>query len=210
MELLFNALITLLVVIDPVGVAATFGAMTAELPRRERARIARKGVWIAAGILYFFALTGNAFINAIGITLPAFRIAGGILLFFLAIDMILVRQSGMHAATKPEQAELGHRKDIAVFPVAIPLIAGPGAITSVLLHMGTAWPTTWTAIGLLGVIALALIVTFAMLRLAGPVMDLLGVTGTHVVGRVLGILLAALAVQFVLDGVRAAGLLPHS
>lgn len=208
MDLLINALITLLVVIDPVGVAATFEAMTADLESKERARIARKGVWIAAGILFFFAVTGNAFIDAIGITLPAFRIAGGILLFFLAIDMILVRQSGMHATTEPEQAELG-RKDIAVFPLAIPLIAGPGAITSVLLHMGTAWRTPWIAVGLLVVIGLALIVTFAMLRLAGPVMRLLGVTGTHVVGRVLGILLAAMAVQFVLDGVRAAGLAFH-
>lgn len=203
----FNAFITMLVVIDPVGVAATFVAMTVSEPPGERSRMARNGVWTAAGILYFFALTGNAFLDTLGITIPAFRIAGGILLFFLAMDMILVRQTGLRATTEPEQAEAGVRKDIAVFPLAIPLIAGPGSITSVVLLMGGAWKTPWLAGGLLAVMAVALAVTFATLRLAGPMMRLLGVTGTNVVGRVLGILLAALAVQYVLDGLRSAGLL---
>jgi multiple antibiotic resistance protein len=207
MDLLFNALITLLVVIDPVGVAATYGAMTAEDSLQERRRIARSGVLIAGGILYFFALTGNAFLHALGISIAAFRIGGGMLLFLLAIEMILVRQSGFRAATEPEQAELGRHRDLAVFPLAIPLIAGPGAITSVVLLMGGAWERPWVAAGMLAVIALALAATFATLRMAGQVMGLLGVTGRNVVGRVLGILLTALAVQFVLDGIRGAGLL---
>lgn len=209
MDLLFNAFITLVVVIDPVGVSATYGALTFENSPAERKKIARGGVWIAAGILYFFALTGNAFLAALGITIPAFRIAGGILLFYLAIEMILVRQSGFRSATESEKAEADKRKDITVFPLAIPLIAGPGAITSVVLLMGHAWEDLWIAAGLLGVIGAALAITFAMLRLSERVTGLLRVTGTHVVGRVLGIVLAALAVQFVLDGVRGAGLLPH-
>lgn len=209
MDLLFNALITLLVVIDPVGVAATYGALTAEDSPRERLRVARNGVLIAGGILYVFALTGNAFLRALGISIAAFRIGGGVLLFLLAIKMILVRQSGFRAATEPEEAELGRRKDIAVFPLAIPLIAGPGAITSVVLLMGGAWENPWLAAGVLAVIALALAITFVTLRLAAQVMHLLGVTGRNVVGRVLGIVLTALAVQFVLDGIRASGLLRH-
>ena len=208
MDLLFNALITLLVVIDPVGVAATYSTLTAQANSSEKARIARNGVWIAAGILYFFALTGNAFLHALGITIPAFRIAGGILLFILAIEMILVRPSGLHATSDPESLDAEQRRDIAVFPLAIPLIAGPGAITSVLLLMGHAWSDPWSAIGLLVVIAIALGVTFGMLRLASRLMRLLGVTGTQVVGRVLGILLAALAIQFILDGIHGAGWLP--
>jgi multiple antibiotic resistance protein len=206
---ILNTLITLFVVIDPVGVAATYGSLTSGEKPAERSRIARNGVWIAAGILYFFALTGNAFLDTLGITIPAFRIAGGILLFFLAMDMILVRQTGLRATTELEQEEAGLRKDITVFPLAIPLIAGPGAITSVVLLMADAWKTPWFAMGQLLVIAIVLVFTFAALRLAAPMTRLLGVTGTNVVGRVLGILLAALAVQFVLDGLHAAGIPVH-
>jgi multiple antibiotic resistance protein len=209
MDVWFNALITLVVVIDPVGVAATYGALTSHTKPAERARIARNGVWIATGILYFFALTGASFLAALGITLPAFRIAGGILLFFLAIEMILVRQSGLRTTTETEQAEVNEGRDITVFPLAIPLIAGPGAITSVVLLMGDAWQHPWNTIALLAVIGVALLITYGILRLSGMITRILGVTGTHVVGRVLGILLAALAVQFVLDGLRGAGWLPH-
>lgn len=209
MDLLFNAFITLLVVIDPVGVSATYSAMTADYSPAERKKIARGGLSIAAGILYFFAFTGNAFLAALGISIPAFRIAGGILLFFLAIEMILVRQSGIRTATESEKAEADARRDISVFPLAIPLIAGPGAITSVVLLMGHAWGDLWIEAGVLCVIGVALAITYGMLRLSERVTRLLGVTGRQVVGRVLGILLAALAVQFVLDGIRGAGLLPH-
>ena len=209
MDVLFNALITLVVVIDPVGVSATYSALMIHSAPPERKRVASKGVWIAAGILYFFALTGNGFLAALGISIPAFRIAGGILLFFLAIEMILVRQSGIRTATEREKAEAEERKDITVFPLAIPLIAGPGAITSVVLLMAGAWREPWHAVGTLVVIGLALLITFASLRLSDRVARILGLIGTQVVGRVLGVLLAALAVQFVLDGIRGAGWLPH-
>ena len=204
----FNALITLVVVIDPVGVAATYGALTAQSSDAQRARVARNGIWIAAGILFFFALTGNAFLGALGITIPAIRIAGGILLFILAIEMILARPTGFRPATGQAQVELEQGRDITVFPLAIPLIAGPGAITSVVLLMGNEWQHPLHTLGLLAVVAAALVITYATLRLSGLVIRVLGVTGTHVVGRVLGIVLASLAVQFVLDGLRSAGGLP--
>lgn len=207
-DLFFNAFITLLVVIDPVGVAASFVPLTAGMSNADRKRVARRGVLIAGGILLAFALGGNAFLAALGIELAAFRIAGGILLFFLAIEMILVRQADSRT-TPVEQAEAGRREDISVFPLAIPLIAGPGAITSVVLLMGHAWESRpWLSVGFLAVGAVALLITYVALLTASRLVRLLGVTGANVVGRVLGIVLAALAVQFVLDGLRGAGLMP--
>jgi multiple antibiotic resistance protein len=209
MELWLNALIALLVVIDPVGVAATYSVLTRHDTPEGRIRVARMGVLIAGGILYFFAFTGHAFLVALGITIPAIRIAGGILLFVLATEMILVRQPSHQIVPEPEQLAHGHRRDIAVFPLAIPYIAGPGAITSVVLLMGGAWERPWTVLGVFIVIGFALGLTYVSLRLADRLMRRLGSTGAHVVGRVLGILLAALAVQFVLDGLHGAGLLPR-
>jgi len=205
-EFLLNAFITLIVVIDPVGVAAVFVAMTAGYSPRERRAAALRGVALAGVILLFFALVGNAFLGALGIGLPAFRIAGGILLFYLALEMILVRQSGARA-TPSERAEAGEREDISVFPLAIPLIAGPGAITSTVLLMGQAAQTPGLGAGLLAMLAVALGLTLLALLMAARLMRLLGVTGTNVVGRVLGIVLAALAVQFVLDGLAGAGIM---
>lgn len=204
-EPLFNAFITLLVVIDPVGVAATFVPLTAGLAEPERRRMARRGVLIAGAILLAFALGGNRFLAALGIGIAAFRIAGGILLFFLAIEMILVRGTGLRT-TPSEQAEAGEREDISVFPLAIPLIAGPGAITSTVLLMGPGWGSPGLALGLLAVGAAVLGITYIALLAAARLIHALGVTGTNVVGRVLGIVLAALAVQFVLDGLHGAGL----
>jgi multiple antibiotic resistance protein len=206
-EFLLNAFITLIVVIDPVGVAAVFVAMTAGYSPRERRAAALRGVALAGVILFFFALVGNAFLGALGIGLPAFRIAGGILLFVLAVEMILARQSAVRA-TPSEQAEAGRREDISVFPLAIPLIAGPGAITSTVLLMGQAAQTPGLGAGLLAMLAVALGLTLLALLMAARLMRLLGVTGTNVVGRVLGIVLAALAVQFVLDGLAGAGIMP--
>ena len=206
LDLYFNALITLLVVIDPVGVAATFVPLTAGMEPAERKRTARRGVLIAGAILLAFAVGGNRFLSALGIGLAAFRIAGGILLFFLAIEMILVRQASLRT-TPLEQAEAGEKEDISVFPLAIPLIAGPGAITSTVLLMGHAWANPWHALGFLAVGILALALTYAALTSASRLIGVLGVTGANVVGRVLGIVLAALAVQFVLDGLRGAGLM---
>ena len=206
-DLLFNAFITLLVVIDPVGVAASFVPLTRGMAEPERRRTARRGVLIAGGILLAFALGGNQFLGALGIGLSAFRIAGGILLFFLAIEMILVRQADTRT-TPREQAEAEAKEDISVFPLAIPLIAGPGTITSVVLLMGHGWTRPAFSLGVIGVGAVALAITYLCLIGAARLTRLLGVTGANVVGRVLGILLAALAVQFVLDGLQGAGVMP--
>ena len=204
MELLTHAFVTLVVVIDPIGLGPIFAAMTSGQEAAERRRTALLGVAVAAGVLVAFALAGQWLLAALGVSLSAFRIAGGVLLFLVSIDMLFAKHSGISWTTPQEAREASVRRDIAVFPLAIPLIAGPGAIASTLLMMtlaGSSLEAQAMVIGVLfAVLALVLIALLASARL----MKLLGVTGTNVVTRVLGMLLAALAVQFVIDGVRVA------
>jgi multiple antibiotic resistance protein len=134
-----------------------------------------------------------------GITLPAFRIAGGILLFLLATEMVFARQSGIRRPTAPEEKEAGHRHDVSVFPLAFPLLAGPGALTSIVLLMGRA-VTPLAALGVIAALIGVMAITLGLLLAAPTVTRLIGVTGANVVSRVLGVILAALAAQFVLDG----------
>ena len=199
LDLLINAFVTLLVVVDPVSLVPIFGALTQGETEAERRRIAFRGVAIAAAVLVIFTLVGNALLSVLGISLSAFRIAGGVLLFFLAIDMVLVRDSGLRSTTVREQAEAAQRQDISVFPLAIPLIGGPGAITTMLLLNGRS-SDLWVTFALLGVLMLVLALSLLSLLLTGRLMRLIGVTGSGVVSRVLGVLLAALAVQFIVDG----------
>lgn len=201
---LFNTFLLLFVVVDPIGLAAIFVGLTHGEPVDYRRRMALNGTGIAALVLVVFALFGDRLLAALNITLPAFRIAGGALLFLLAIDMVFARHSGVRAPTAREQAEAERRKDISVFPLAIPLIAGPGAITTVLLTAGSGHGS-WLATGaLLAVLAVVLALTLLALLAATRIMHLIGETGANVVGRVFGIVLAALAVQFMLDGLQAA------
>lgn len=202
-ELLVNALITFVVVIDPVGVAAIFAALTQGEGEAQRRRMALKGTGLSAAILLVFALVGDGLLGALGIGIPAFRIAGGALLFLLAIDMVFVRDSGLRSTTLRENEEAATREDISVFPLAIPLIAGPGAITSVLLLTAEAGGGGAVG-GVLLVMLFVLGLTLLALLAASRLMRLIGVTGSGVVSRVLGVLLAALAVQFVVDGTRTA------
>jgi multiple antibiotic resistance protein len=132
--------------------------------------------------------------------MPAFSIAGGILLFLLAIEMVFARQSGLRSTTASEQAEAEHRPDISVFPLAIPMIAGPGSLTTILLLVGDRGLSSETLVVLL-VMLVVLLITLGMLLMASHLMKLLGETGTNVITRVLGIVLAALAVQFIINGV---------
>lgn len=194
---------TLLVTIDPIGTAPMFAALTAAQAAEERRRTALRGVTIAACILLGFALVGEPLLAALGIGLPAFRTAGGILLLLLSIDMLMVRHSGLRTTTASEEAESGQRADISVFPLAIPLIAGPGALTSVVLLMSEAGDDYGRKASVLGELALVLLIALFCFRGAGRLMQWLGITGVNVVTRVSGILLAALAVQFVIDGVLA-------
>ncbi len=199
-DFVFNAFVTLLVVVDPLGLAPIFAALTQGYSEKRKRETAIRGTLLGAGILLVFALAGDALLGALGIGLPAFRIAGGILLFLLALDMIFARPSGMRASTVREQEEESYQQDISVFPLAIPLLAGPGAITTVLLYTGGS--NAAQVAMFMFVLLVVLLLTLACLLLAPRVMRLFGDTGANVLSRVLGVLLAALAVQFVLDGLR--------
>lgn len=195
---MLNSLVTLVVVVDPVGLAPLFVALTRGIPEHRRRIQAVRGVALGAAILFVFAFVGDTLLEALGIGLPAFRIAGGVLLFLVAVDIIFGRPSNVRPT--PEDAPDAH-EDIAVFPLAIPLIAGPGALATVLLYTSGA-ESGETAI-FLGVMLLVLALTLTSLLLAPRIMGIFGESGSDVFSRVLGVLLAALAVQFVIDGVLA-------
>ena len=203
LEFLISALVTLLVVVDPVGLVPAFLAATDGLSDQFRRRIALRACLIAGGILIGAALIGDWLLRQLGITLPAFRIAGGLLLFAVAFEMVFGLRV-QRAAKDAEQAVEEHVHDMAAFPLAIPLMAGPGAITATILLAGqAAYRPQWLAVLLVVVVAVmaaCLMAFFAAERIG----KLLGVTGNVVLSRLLGVILAALAVQYVVDGVRAA------
>ena len=199
---LIYGFVTLIVIIDPVGTATLFAGLTHDWTPAERRASAKLGVLVAGLLLLVFAFGGEALLRALGISLAALRVAGGILLFLLATDMVLAKASGFRGITLREREEATHRDDIAVFPLAFPLIAGPGALTSVVLLMGSAHGIEEVG-GLVAAGAIALGITLVALLSATRLVALLGVTGTNVIGRVLGVVLAALAAQFVLDGIAA-------
>jgi multiple antibiotic resistance protein len=198
---LITAFTTLFVVIDPIGLTPIFVALTAGLPAAERRAIALRACLIAVAILAVFAVFGEAVLGFVGISMPAFRIAGGILLFLTALDMLFERRTQRRA----DQAE-EERPDPSVFPIAIPLIAGPGAIASIILLVGQrpGLPGLGAVIGVM----LGVVVVAYLLFLAAPLIErALGRVGVNVVTRLLCMLLAALSVQFVLDGIRETGIL---
>ena len=202
-ELLFDTFIILFVVVDPIGLAPMFAALTRDDTPRQRRRLALRGVLIAGGILVTFVIVGDALLRALGIGVPAFQIAGGVLLFLLAVDMLFARHSGLRSTTEREQREAAQRKDISVFPLAIPLIAGPGALTTVLLMVGEQGDNPAVIGATLVVVMLVLAMALGSLLLSGRLLRLIGETGANVVSRVLGVILAALAAQYILDGLQA-------
>jgi multiple antibiotic resistance protein len=203
LEVGFNSFLLLFVTIDPIGVTPVFAALGAHLPESARRRAALQGVLLAAIILVVFGLVGDRLLTALGIGLPAFRIAGGSLLFLLAIDMVFARQSGLRSTTPVEYHEAEQRDDISVFPLAFPLLAGPGALTTILLMTAGQHGEPMQLGVVLAALSLVLLLTWLMLFLAGPLLGLLGETGANVIGRLLGLLLSALAVQFIVDGIVA-------
>jgi multiple antibiotic resistance protein len=203
LEFAISALVTLLVVLDPVGIAPTFLAVTDGLSPRYRKAVAVRACLIAGGILFGAALIGDWLLRQLGITLPAFRIAGGLLLFAVAFEMVLGLRLA-RASKDAEQAVDEHLHHMAAFPLAIPLLAGPGAITATILLSGQAgYRPVWLAI-LLGVIVLALAACLICFLAAERIGKLLGTTGNVLLSRLLGVVLAALAVQYVIDGARNA------
>ncbi len=197
--LALRTFLTMLVIIDPLGLAPVFLGLTGERGPAERRRMARRAVTVAGGILLAFALGGAWLLGHLGISLDAFRVAGGLLLFRIAVDMVFAQHE---RETPEEEAEARARRDISVFPLAIPLIAGPGALASVMILAGEARGEPLALGVVLGTTGAVLALAYVGLRLAEPVGRLLGQTGVNVVTRVLGVLLAALAVQYVADGVR--------
>ena len=197
-ELVFNAFVTLLVVVDPLGLAPLFVGLTRGRSAAYRRDAAIRGTMLGAAILFLFAFVGQTLLGALGIGFPAFRIAGGALLFLLSLDMIFGRPWG--ARRTAEEGEEAAEEDVSVFPLAVPLIAGPGSLTTVLLYTGGGG--TLEVAAFLGVLLVVLLMTLTSLILAPRVMKVFGETGSNVLARVLGVLLAALAVQFVLDGIK--------
>ncbi len=201
-ETLVATFVTLFVAIEPLSTAAVFASLVADAAPAERRRTAVRGVMISAVVLFAFAFGGKPLLGALGIELSAFRIAGGILLLLVSIDMVMARPSGLRAATPGELEESGTRQDISVFPLAIPLIAGPGALTAIVLLMSDGAGNIALQVAIVAVLLAILVVTLLCLLAAAQIVRLLGETGVNVVSRVSGIILAALAVQFVIDGVR--------
>lgn len=192
--------VALLVIVDPFGTAVIFASMTITNTVAERRRQALKATAIAALILISFSLVGSWLLHALGIGLAAMKVAGGLLLFLLAADMVM-GQTFLRATPEEQQAG-AEAQDISVFPLAIPLLAGPGGMTSMILMREQARGDPPQYAGVLLALAAVLLLTLICLLGAGTVSRILGKTGGHVIGRVLGVLLAALAAQIALDGVR--------
>ena len=198
-------LVVFFVVVEPISLIPLFSGLTAGASARYRRRMALKAVIIALAILVLFALAGASFLELMGISLEAFRIFGGMLLFLLSLEMVFARESGARTSSD-EAAESRRRADISVFPLAFPFIAGPAALTTILLWFGRVQFPAQAGLfaGLVVAAVLVLAIVLALLMVAEPVMRVIGVTGANVASRLLGVILGALAVQFVLDGLRAA------
>jgi multiple antibiotic resistance protein len=201
-----RAFITFFVTIGPLEVVPVFLALTPGAAAAHRRVLAQRATLIASGILLVFAIGGEEVLRLLGISFAAFRLGGGVLLLLLAIDLVFARQSGLSSITPSEQREAGQGPDISVFPLAIPLLAGPGAMTAaVLLSAAQSGQPAGQAM-VLAMMLTVMLLALLLLRLSSRVVELLGITGINVGARISGILLAALAAQFVLDGLQESGL----
>lgn len=203
LELYISSLITFFVVIDPPGCAPIYAGLSAGATPQHRRAMAIRAVFVASVILFVFALFGEALLHGLGIEMPAFRIAGGFMLFLIALEMVFEKRTQRREDRAAKIADDPHEaEDVSIFPMAMPMIAGPGSIATVMLLMSRNQGLEGSLI-VLGAMATILILTLVALLAAGPLMRLLGAKIEAVITRVLGVLLAALAVQFVIDGVTA-------
>ncbi len=188
------------VVVEPITLVPLFAAMTEGADDAFRRKMALKAVIVAGLVLLLFAVGGAWFLRMMGISMAAFRIAGGIMLFLIALEMVFARESGTRST--PDELEEGKKRvDVSVFPLAFPFIAGPGALAIVLLTFGASRDDFALSAGLFGVVITVLVITYLLMRLTPLVMRVMGVTGGNVVNRLSGVVLAALAVQFIITGV---------
>jgi len=201
-EALIKFFVLFFVVVEPISLVPMYAALTEGASKDYKRRMAFKAVLIAGFILVAFALAGGALLDTMGISLNAFRIFGGLMLFLIALDMVYVRPSGARTTTSTETAEVKRRPDIAVFPLAFPFIAGPGALATILLVTGGLSRTSLLFLGMMSVVVLVLVITYVLMLLTPHVMRVLGVTGGNVISRLTGVILGALAVQFVIDGIK--------
>jgi multiple antibiotic resistance protein len=207
-ELALRALTTYFATVGPIDVAVLYAALTAHTPLRQKRQMAIKGTVIATTVLAGFVLAGDLLLRLLGVTLAAMRAAGGILLLLLALDMIFGRPFGVASTTRAETVEAESKNDLSVFPLAMPLIAGPAAIgASVLLAADAGGGLAAQAV-VLAALLLIMLLQLALLLIAGRLHMVLGVTGQTVIARIVGILLAALAVQYIFDGIRTGVLAP--
>ena len=202
-ELFVSAFVTFFVVIDPPGCAPIFASLTGGATPAHRRAMAIRSVAIASGILLFFALFGEDLLRALGVSLAAFRIAGGIMLFMIALDMVFERRTQRRENRAQEVSATPEIEDISVFPMAIPMIAGPGSIASIMLLMARSEGLEQSLV-VLGALASILMLTLVALLAAGPLMRFLGLKVEAMITRVLGVILGALAAQFVIDGITTA------
>ena len=203
---IISAFVTLFVVIDPIGLVPLFIVLTRNMTHERRRRIGWRALVIAAALLTIFGLGGEAILTGIGISLPAFQIAGGLLLFLTALDMLFERRTERREGQTRDDPARDDGDDPSVFPLATPLLAGPGALASMILLVGKDGSAAHTL--MIHLVMLAVLAIVAVLfALAGPIARMLGRTGTMVVTRLFGMLLAALSIQFVIDGIKGTGLL---
>ncbi len=202
LDYLLEAFVTLFVTVDPLGLAPLFIGLTAGMGPKDRRQVALRATSIATAVLVVFALAGGKLLALLGISLPAFRIAGGLLLFSTAFQMVFSQKEPRDKSDADRAVTLDHIRDIAAFPLAIPLLAGPGAISASILAASKA-PSVAAFAGFIGLIVAVMGIGLAVFLLADPIDKRIGETGRVVIGRLLGLLLAALAVQFVADGIRA-------
>jgi MarC family membrane protein len=205
-ELFGSALVTFLVIIDPPGCAPIFASLTRGTSDAHRRAMAVRSSLIAWAILMFFALLGRPMLHALGISLASFRIAGGIMLFFIALDMVFERRTERREKRAEEIEGTPEADDISVFPMAIPMISGPGSIASAMLWVSRAETPVHVAV-VLGAITVVMLITLGVLLAAGPLMRLIGEKVEAMITRILGVILAALATQFIVDGLKQS--FPH-